>query len=82
MKRLIAFASLIAACSGGGGGSDEPRTVFGGNRPVTIQVPSSYSEANPAKKMSQTSDTFPARTRWAGSVICAVLSLARAMNAV
>ncbi len=41
MKRL-AILALAAGCSGGGN-DGPPKTVFGGTRPVTLQVPTTYS---------------------------------------
>src|SRR5512135_1253101 len=47
----LAAASLalaVAAGCGSHGGSSGPRTVFGGNRPVTLQIPPSYDGSTPA----------------------------------
>ena len=38
--------SLVAGC-GGGKKSSPPRTVFGGDRPVTLQIPASYDGTTP-----------------------------------
>jgi polyhydroxybutyrate depolymerase len=47
VKKILALSILLAAGCGGGRKSAPP-TVFGGDRPVTIQVPSGYDGSTPA----------------------------------
>lgn len=44
----LAVAAALAAAGCGGSKSSKPRTVFGGDRPVTLQVPAAYDGTTPA----------------------------------
>ncbi len=41
-RALLLCAALLAACASDDPASDPPPTVFGGDRPTTLQVPASY----------------------------------------